>query len=93
MNLGVLIRILICAFVAGFFLYAYISKQNTITQLRLEIPSTFQQLKAITQENTRLQFEIDQFENPTYLLELSKRPEYSHLKYPLVHEVQLLEDL
>jgi len=47
----------------GIFLYAYISKQNSITELRLQVPIGSKALQAIQQENTRLQFEIDRFEN------------------------------
>lgn len=82
-----MIRILLCILVFGICLYAYIDKQNKITKLRLQIPSLVSQLQSVEQENVRLQFEIDQFESPMHLLELSKRPEYRHLKHPLQDEV------
>jgi cell division protein FtsB len=90
MNFGLLIRILFCILCLGIFLYAYINKQNVITELRLAIPSVSRDLKAIHEENTRLQFEIDQFENPQYLLELSRKPEYLHLKHPLLKDIIML---
>lgn len=87
MNLGIFIRLFLCVFVLGMFLYAFISKQNQITQLRLQIPIAGRALQEIQEENTRLQFEIDQFENPMHLMELSRRPEFSHLKHPFANEI------
>ena len=89
--LGVFIRIVLCIMVMGFFLYAYISKQNSITELRLQIPAASKQQLAIQQENIRLQFEIDQFESPQHLMELAGRPEFSHLKHPLLNEILVIE--
>lgn len=82
-----MIRIFVCIIVFGATLYAFIDKQNKITKLRMEIPVLASQLKAIEQENLRLKFEIDQFESPDHLLELSRRPEYRHLKHPKLDEV------
>jgi cell division protein FtsB len=90
MNFGVLIRILFCIFCLGIFLYSYIEKQNVITELRLAIPSVSKELQSIQEENTRLRFEIDQFENPQHLLELSRRPEYRHLKHPLLKDIIMI---
>ncbi len=87
MNLGIFIRFLFCILILGIFLYAYISKQNEIVELRLQIPAVAQELEVVEQENVRLQFEIDQFENPIHLMELSRKPEYSHLKHPFVNEI------
>ncbi len=88
-----MIRIFLCIFVFGLCLYTYIDKQNKITKLRLEIPALTNQLQAIEQENMQLKFQIDQFESPTHLLELAKRPEYRHLKHPLQDEVISLRAL
>jgi cell division protein FtsL len=73
------------------FLYAYISKQNSIVELRLQIPNLSKNLQTIQQENVRLQFEIDQFENPVRLMEMAGHPEFSHLKYPLLNEIITIE--
>jgi hypothetical protein len=91
LSLGIFIRILICIALIGISLYAYITKQNVITELRLQIPIVAKELEAIRQENTRLQFEIDQFENPQHLMELSSQPQFSHLKHPLLNEIISLE--
>lgn len=91
MNIAIFIRVLICIAITGIFLYAYITKQNTITQLRLQIPIAAKELDGVHQENTRLQFEIDQFESPEHLMELSSQPQFSYLKYPLLNEIITLE--
>jgi hypothetical protein len=91
MKIGLFVRILICIVVMGAFLYAYILKQNVITELRLQIPMVARELEAIKQENVRLQFEIDQFESPQHLMELSNQPQFSHLKHPLLNEIISIE--
>jgi len=88
---SIFIRTLICIAVLGTFLYAYITKQNSITELRLLIPMVAKELEAIEQENTCLQFEIDQFENPQHLMELANQPQFSHLKHPLLNEIITIE--
>ena len=87
MNSGVLIRVCCSVLVLGLFLYAYINKQNQITQLRLHIPTLSQELEVLNQENTRLQFEVDQFESPQHLMELARKPQFSHLKFPSTDEI------
>jgi hypothetical protein len=91
MNSAIFIRVLICIVMLGVFLYAYIAKQNTITELRLQIPIAAKELESAIQENTRLQFEIDRFENPQHLMELSTQPQFSHLKHPLLDEILVIE--
>lgn len=91
MQVGILIRLLLCVLMMGLFLYAYIVKQNSITELRLQIPSASRELQTILQENTRLQFEIDRFMNPRHLMELAREPRFSHLKHPLTDEVVTIE--
>jgi cell division protein FtsL len=91
MNFGVFFRLISCILFLVFFLYAYISKQNTITRLRLEIPQIAKKVESVKAENTRLQFEIDQFENPLNLMEIARRPEYRHLKHPLLNEIVTIE--
>ncbi|MCH9627776.1 MAG: hypothetical protein S4CHLAM2_14200 [Chlamydiales bacterium] len=87
MNVGIFIRLFLCILMIGVFLYAYVNKQNQITELRLQIPVAAGQLRVVQQENTGLQFEIDQFENPLRLMELARLPQFSHLKHPLVNEI------
>ena len=82
LSLGVSIRILLCMLIAVGFVYSYMDKQNALIEVRLMIPSTMKELRAIQEENVRLRYEIARFESPMNLLELIKQPEFSHLKWP-----------
>lgn len=85
-------RLLICIFAFCLCLYAYIDKQNRVTELRLKIPEITKEIRAVAEENCRMQYQIDQFENPQHLMELAARPEYNHLKHPLVKEVVTMKE-
>ena len=82
---SLMLRVLICIFFFGFSLYSYVDKQNELTELKLRLPRIAKEIKAIRQENTRLAFEIESFENPQYLMELAK--EYGYLKHPCLNEI------
>lgn len=86
------IQMFICIVVAGLSLYIYIDKQNDLTQLRLSVPALNKELKQIQEENVRLQYEIDRFESPIHLMELARKPEFGHLKYPHVDEILILPE-
>lgn len=87
---GTLTRILVCIAVCGGFLYAYVDKQNAVTQRRLEIPVLAKEIKDIKEENTRFKYEIELFESPEHLMELARHSEYSHLKHPMLKEIVTL---
>lgn len=87
MNKGLLIRLLVCIFALGLFLYSYLEEQNGVTSLRISLPELAKEIKNLKEENTRLQYEVDQFENPQHLIELARRGEFAHLKHPLMKEV------
>lgn len=89
---GIFIRLLICIFVFALCLYSYTDKQNEVTELRIRIPHVAKQIKTLKEENTRLQYEIDQFSNPEHLMELARRSEFSYLKFPLNKEILLLNE-
>ena len=89
-HIALSIRVLICIGIAGLTLYAYIYKQNELTGLRLMVPAISKELKAVQEENIRLRYEIDRFESPIHLMELSRKPEFSHLKYPYNNEIIVL---
>jgi hypothetical protein len=82
----VLVCIFICIFVFGFFLL-YLNGQIELTKLRLKIPTVSKDVKIIQEENIRLRYVIDQFESPENLLDLSRKPEFSHLKQPNQNEI------
>lgn len=91
MSRGLLVRLLICILFVGALLFQTIRWQNKITALRLEIPKINQQLRAVEGEVSRLRFEIEKFENPAHLLELTQDPQFSHLRYPTGGEVQIVK--
>ena len=89
---GLVIRLFLCIFIFVFFLYLYVDGNNKTTALRLKIPTLKKELEAIKEKNTHLIYEIDKFENPHNLMELSRKPEFGHLKYPLVEDVITIEE-
>lgn len=85
-------QILLCIFAAWLTLYFFIAKQNELTELRLAIPLLSKEAKALQEENRRLKYEIEQFESPVHLMELARKPEFSHLKYPKLDEIVILKE-
>ena len=80
------LKLFICIATAGITLFAYIENQNDLTELRIAIPALAIEVSEIQEENTRLKYEIERFESPIALMELMRKPEYSHLKYPYLNE-------
>lgn len=83
-------QVFACILITGFTLYAYIQKLNQLTELRITIPLVEKELRKIHEENTRLEYAINQFENPVHLMQLQRNPEYSHLKVPSLDQVIVL---
>lgn len=81
-----ILRIFSCILAAGFTLFSYIEKQNELTELRLAIPSLAKEVKNLQKENIRLKYEVKHFESPIHLMELMRKPEFSHLKYPYLSD-------
>lgn len=79
-------RFFICIFAAGMTLFAYIEKQNELTELRLAIPALAKNVKSLQEVNIHLKYEIESFESPIHLMELMRKPEFSHLKYPYIQD-------
>lgn len=86
-----LIKTLLCIGIAAFSLYAHIDTINDLTALRLAIPILEKEVRALQKENEHLHYEIDRFESPIHLMELSRKSEYGHLKHPLVEDVIILK--
>lgn len=84
-------RFFICIFAAGIALFAYIDKQNELTELRLAIPALAKNVKSIQEKNNQLKYEIERFESPIHLMELMRKPEFSHLKYPYLKDEVFLQ--
>lgn len=91
--MGLLVRLLICISFAGLMLYKYIDKLNDLTELRLSIPVLAREVKEIDEQNLELQYAIDCFESPLHLMELARKPEFGHLKYPSINEVLQLPEI
>ncbi len=88
---GVILRLLICVAFTGLLLYSFLTLQNETTKLRIQLPKLRAELKIIEEENERLLYEIERFENPGHLMQLARRAEFSHLKHPLVKEILTLK--
>lgn len=86
-----LLRAGICLVAASLTLYAMIEQNNALTALQLAIPEKEKEVKNLQQENERLRYQIEAFENPASLIEMLKQPEFQHLKYPKQDEVWILE--
>lgn len=76
-----------CVSVLGGLLYSYLQIQNTATELKIQLPELEKQVAKIKEENKRLQYQIESFEQPAHLIELAHRPEFSHLKHPVLREI------
>lgn len=86
------VRLLICISFAGLLLYKYIDKVNDLTELRLSIPILAREVKEIHERNLELQYAIDCFESPLHLMELARKPEFGHLKFPTIKEILQLPE-
>lgn len=86
-------QLTVCFMVFGSCLYSYLSVQNELTELKIKIPRMKTEIDLMLEENCRLVYEIDLFQNPAYLMELAHRPEFAHLKHPLFKEVLTVPEL
>lgn len=76
-------------FFLGLSMYAYIDKENEVTRLKLKIPEITKQTVLLSEENTRLRYQIDQFERPEHLMQLCRQSSFAHLKHPFIVDVSL----
>ena len=88
---GFAFQIIVCVVATSIFAYNYIDKINKLTEMRCIIPKKQKELKLVKEENTRLRYEIERFENPMHLMEYARKPEYKHLKYPKKDSVYYLK--
>jgi len=84
---NLLLKLGICLSVFGLCLYSYLDMQNQLTELKICLPAVEKEIHLINEENRRLAFELEQFENPAHLIELAHHPEFGHLKHPLLKEI------
>ncbi len=81
------LKVFICIFTFGLSLYFYIDTLNAQTELKIKIPALMKEIEQIREENIHFAYEIECFKSPSNLLELAKRSEYAHLKFPYAKDV------
>lgn len=91
MRIDLISKVVICISSFGGVLCAYLQQQNDLTKLRIRIPELAKEVRLIEEENARLKLEIDRYENPKHLMELARRPEFSHLKHPLLDDILVVK--
>ncbi len=86
MNKGLFLRVSLCIFFLGGCLYSYINMQNEITELKIYLPELTSNLSHVEEENIRLLYQRELFENPQNLMKFTLQNEFAHLQYPLGRE-------
>ena len=92
MNAGLILRLFFCLVSLGSALYKTIDQQNDLTKLRIALPLLSREIHEVQEEKTRLRYEIESFENPLHLMQLARRNDFSHLKYPLRSEILTIRE-
>lgn len=91
MSSGLLIRLLLCIFTLGFFVYECIDQQNKITLLKMQVPALSKKVSLMKEKNAYLRFSVEQFEGPKNLFKILQNKKYSHLKHPLEKDVIMVK--
>lgn len=86
----ILTRVGICICTSAFCIYSYIDRQNQLTHLKIQIPIVEKEIQSLREQTKKLHYEIDRFENPSHLLELTRMPQFSHLRHPLLRDILTL---
>lgn len=89
--MALLCRVSFCIVFFGLCLYFFIDKQNQLTELSLLLPEKKRELRALEEENMRLEYAIDSYESPIHLMELARKPEFAHLKHPYFKDIIIVE--
>lgn len=92
MNKNTIFKILICLLTFSVCLYSYIEKQNELTSLKMEVPKIAKEVQTLDEEIRKIQYQVEVFENPAYLMQLVRKPEFSHLKHPFVEDVLMVPE-
>lgn len=88
-----LIRFFICIVFTLILIYSFIDKQNKFTEVQRQIPQIKKELQKINEDNRLLEYKLKCFESPQNLLNLLKRPEFSHLRYPCINELKMMKNI
>lgn len=86
------VRFLIALAFSGCLLFTYIEQKNRFMQLSLEVPKLERELKLLVEENHRMAYEIERFENPKALMELARKPPFRHLKQPSLESLKVIDE-
>lgn len=92
MNKSLILKITICLFVFALCLFSYIEKQNELTSLKIKLPQVAMEIEDLQERIKKMKYEVDSFENPNYLMDLVRKPQFSHLKHPFVEDVLMLPE-
>jgi hypothetical protein len=65
----------------------YLEKQNKLTELRLYAPRLALEIREIQEENTRLQYQVQEFESSEHLIRLLQQERFAHLKHPVNKDI------
>lgn len=87
MKKRIFLQSLLCLTAFGVMLYSYISTCHEVREKQALVYQSSKQLAILSEENTRLSYEIDRFEDPKNLMQLAKSKKFSHLKVPSSDEV------
>lgn len=75
----------------GGFGYSYLTQQNDLTEMRMEIPELMRDMESLRQEIAVLEYQVEAFQNPRNLLQIAMQNQYRHLKLPRLQEVAFLD--
>jgi cell division protein FtsL len=79
--------IAVCLAVASICLYSYLNLQHQVTEMKIQVPRIEQEIAAIREENLHLHYQLEKIASPLQLIEIAHRPEFSHLKHPLMKDI------
>ncbi len=91
-GIGIFVRIITCIIFLCLLVYSYIDKQNDVTERRLEIPTISREIRELEGATSKLHYEVERFESPVHLIELSRKPEFGHLKNLYLEDILQLPE-
>ena len=71
-------------------MYSYIAELNEVMEVRRLIPENQKQLRESEEILLQLRYEVERFERPVHLMELSRKAEFGHLYYPYLKDIVIL---
>jgi cell division protein FtsL len=82
-----------CVVLTSIFFALYISRHNTLTELRIRAVSLERRIRVEEAQVGRLELEFSQFLSPVRLEEMAKKAQYAHLQQPSKTDIRALNDL